>query len=170
MKKLATIYLLPLLLLTNSTINLLAAVITPFCQKNAILATAKFEAAAGNNYGTFSLTNHSSYPCKIIINNKLQVDYPKAVTNLKMTYPANTKLKNFTLLPKHTVTATVRYPNGPQCNSALDYPDVMFSYNIAPHINLPFMNNGAPNPFTITTCRSAKDITILDFSFFKTVN
>ena len=138
-----------------------------FCTKENLSAVGQFEAAAGNSFGTFTLTNISAAPCKVLGNNQLMIQYPNAITNIKIKYPNKPSQKFFILNPKQSISASVHYPNGPQCNSPLDSPDVMFSYDIAPKLSMPFMNGTTANPFEITTCRSPKDITLIQISFFE---
>lgn len=136
-----------------------------FCTKENLSAIGQIETAAGINYGTFTLTNVSASPCKVIGNNQLTIQYPYAVTNIKVEQTKEPSQKVFILTPKQSISAFVRSPNGSQCSSALDYPDVMFSYEIAPKSTITFMNGATKNPFKITTCQSPKEMTLIKISF-----
>ncbi len=149
-----------------TTLNMSSSFAHPFCTKDDLSAVGQFETAAGNNYGTFTLTNISNHPCKISGNHPLIIEHPNTVTNIKTQQANKLSQKLLTLNPKQSISASVHYPNGPQCNSPLDHPDVMFSYEAAPKLTLSFMNGTTTNPFSLTTCQAKKEITLIKISGF----
>lgn len=138
----------------------------PFCKKQDLSCIGTFDVAAGNAYGTFILKNISMSSCRIIGNNTLLMQYPSAVTNIKITQTTKPTHAVLTLKPNESVQATVHYPNGPQCHSPLEKVDVMFIYEIAPGVVVPFMSNDTTNPFEITSCQARGDITFVRISPF----
>lgn len=129
-----------------------------YCMPKDLDAMVNLDHAAGNVYGTLTITNKSIIACKIEAQNYIRVVPNKSVKNIQISKTA-TSSADFYLLPPHqSAYALIHYPNGPQCNGPTVSTSVQFIYQIAPSVTITFDQTGT-NQFLVQTCKSPDEIT-----------
>jgi hypothetical protein len=112
------------------------------------------EGAAGSTYGTFTIKNISGKSCNI-----LGADYIKPIytaQNISVTHQGSTATELLSISPGQTVSAKIRYPNGPQCSGGIDSADISFTYQISPVDTVTFKNQNMSEKQIINVCKSAE--------------
>jgi hypothetical protein len=133
------------------------------CLLDDLSATITFDHAAGNVYGTFALSNISNRVCTVP-NNKIALMYDQqAIHTILVTYTSMLASKEFTLNPGGEVTATLHYPNGPQCESGILDAGVSYFYPLAPEQFVSFSAADKKQQFTMPVCKG-KEITEVTIS------
>lgn len=99
-----------------------------YCTDNDLSASASFEAAAGNIYGTLTITNISNNDCVITLGNSIKAKY--TANNITVAYKSSDPNTMYTLASHAKVYSQVHYPNGPQCQSAILPQPVTLSYEV----------------------------------------
>lgn len=131
-----------------------------FCSPKDIEAKIQMGAAAGNIYGTLTITNTSSIPCHIIGNNKINA--VSSAKNISLNYFPREGQQDILLTPNKTLYAKVHYPNGPQCQSPIVSSTITFSYALSPTDNVTFANQNGKINQGIVTCSNANEVSQVD--------
>jgi hypothetical protein len=139
------------------------------CTKTDVSATAAFDAAAGNVYGTFTIKNTSAHSCEVPLNNYLVLNYDKSVKNLEIKYPvagAGAMAKQYVLKQGQSLKAQVHYPNGPQCQGPVKQTAITYTFMTSPQDSVIFSDEIGKTEMQINICESPSDITTVDVSAF----
>jgi hypothetical protein len=108
----------------GSSVN---TIITSYCTSDQLKADARYEPAAGNIYGTLTITNTSNRDCNIVLGNSIHAEYD--ATNITTGFEDMTPNNHIYLLKAGSkVYSQVHYPNGPQCQSQISPKPIVFSY------------------------------------------
>jgi hypothetical protein len=131
-----------------------------FCATNDLKASVGFEGAAGNIFGTFTITNISNKKCQINGRNYITPNYDQNGNfNVSITNSGLPSVSAYELLPDQSVYASIHLPNGPQCSSSIKYVPVTYSYSIADSSSVAFSDSNNNKNFSISACQANKDIT-----------
>jgi hypothetical protein len=123
----------------KSSLNLAVATSTPQtatpspiantdCTNDQLSASASYEPAAGNIYGTLTITNTSNTDCTVTLGDTIKANY--TASNISINYESNPPTLSQNLHPGDKVYSQVHYPNGPQCQSEILPKPVIFSYEM----------------------------------------
>jgi Domain of unknown function (DUF4232) len=130
-----------------------------YCKKNQLSATIETEGAAGNIYGTLTLTNISKTSCTITLGNTITAMF--STGNMILHYKQAVPSESFSLAPSAKVYSQIHYPNGPQCQSGILQQPITFFYK----------TNQTTKTFTLTkqtgkllvqACKSPNEQTLID--------
>jgi hypothetical protein len=138
-----------------------------FCTAGNLTATVTFEPAAGNIYGTFTITNTSTQKCNVLANTFVKVEYAVAKNpNVNVVNLGQPSGQPFTLEPDQSIHAKSHYPNGPQCQSGVHPEAVTYTYKVSPDAAVTFTNPDVNRDFPLQVCSSNAEITEVDITNF----
>ena len=130
------------------------------CDPANLNAAAAFEGAAGNIYGTFSITNTSGSACKVNGDKFVQVNYDtNSVQNIDVSPSGLPSVAAYTLAPNAAIYALIHMPNGPQCSSAVNQVSASYTYEVDSGKALTFKDAQGNSQFSIQACSGATDRT-----------
>ena len=127
-----------------------------YCTSEDLTAQVSLSPAAGNIYGTLTLTNTSAQSCIIDGSNFIQpTSDAQNITISSQGTPGDAAI---TLAPKQAVYSEVHFPNGPQCNGPTQTDHIVFAYKISPQQSVTFVdqNGGAQQPITVCAAADQK--------------
>jgi len=130
-----------------------------FCTPRDLQGSISLSPGAGNIYGTFTLTNMSSRPCKVLGGEFIDVHYNPTITNISITHVGQTQPAPFVLAPHQTIYSQVHYPNGPQCSSVTKPVPVSFTYAIDAQKEVTFKDANGKAEQQVQACKSPNEIT-----------
>jgi hypothetical protein len=133
------------------------------CRTTDIQGQLSLEPAAGNIYGTITITNTSTRTCKIIANNNITATYnTNKVKNIVIDYKTKPTLDTYYLLPQNTLYSQIHYPNGPQCSTPIQSTPVIFSYKISSASAVTLRTPQGRITQSVTTCTDPTEKTTID--------
>lgn len=139
------------------------------CTSSDLSGTMSFQGAAGNIYGTFTLKNKSLKPCTLAPDAYVTITYTKTqAPNLVVTHTGTPGTQPLVLAPNGTVSATVHYPNGPECSGPVHQVPVTYSYVVPGNENVSFTPEVGLPASTIPVCTSTNEQTKVDITNFTT--
>lgn len=138
---------------------------TILCNPGDLEAKLSLEGAAGNIYGSMSITNNGSRPCSIAGNRYPRLDYDtETAKNISVVNEGLPSVREFRLEPGASVYSKIHMPNGPQCSSEIKTVAVKISYEIAPQTEIVFRDNRGRQEFTVAACSASADITQIEIT------
>lgn len=137
------------------------------CNPEQLRVTMQLEPAAGNIYGSITLTNTSQKACDIVIGQKIQANVPPTIKNLTIAYLGSEDKETVTLTPGQSIYSQLHYPNGPQCSSGIVSTPVILTYPLANNQTLTLTDKNN-SQVKVATCQNPVDMTTLDLWYFST--
>ena len=131
-----------------------------YCLPTDLGAIVNLEGAAGNIYGTVTITNTSAHACQIIGSNFVQASF--VAKNLSLATQGQPGPATLTLAPQQAVYSQIHYPNGPQCSGQIQNAAVTFSYKISATDSVEIKNQNGDTMQTIGVCSSLSESTTID--------